>query len=312
VLTRIRIQHYRSIECATFELHEGVNVITGSTDAGKSNVVRALRDAIYGCRGTAHVMHGSSSASVTLDTSDDAPSIVWEKGKGKERLTVDGPASREDTGRLLRMHVVPVDTNRTACLSLAQQHDGPFLLSESPATTAKILGSMTGMHIVRAAQRAVDNDARTAQRIADERSLRHDEATSAANDARETVDTLSRRLDAAEAALRDARAVDERIAALEQLYRSMASGLSDSTMWHDRVEHLSKQAAVDVDFDAMEACATRIDALQYIRDAMAGHDLRVWRSAAEECTVELERIEAEIASIDVCPLCGAETGSLVA
>lgn len=177
------------------DLSEGVTVITGPSDSGKSNVVRAMRDALYGCRGTSHIRHGEKQASVVLES----PTMWfgWEKGKKRERLSAasaDGDVydfDRADIGDAL--HVAPVELDRgfSACLNVQSQHDAPFLLTETPSRVAKIVGSLSGLHVLYAAQRTAQADLQTAQRAAKDIAERTRAASEEADQAREAAQRIA-------------------------------------------------------------------------------------------------------------------------
>ncbi len=76
-----RIQNFQSIEDATIVI-DGLTVITGTNNSGKTSVMRAIRGVFTNATAGPLVRHGCAHLSVTL-TFDDGTSVLWEKGVGE-------------------------------------------------------------------------------------------------------------------------------------------------------------------------------------------------------------------------------------
>ena len=160
----LQIDRYRSIHRGTIRIGEGVTAIVGPTDAGKSNICRAFRDVCFGARGVGCVEAGEPSAEVGLFI-DETHGVVLTKGQKVNKYTVhDGHTQYEHVGHgsdtpeqiqreILGVFALEADKGIRARPNIAEQHDPPFLLRETESTIAKVLGSISGLHIIFAATR---------------------------------------------------------------------------------------------------------------------------------------------------------------
>ena len=93
---RVRVQNFQSIEDVAIEI-DGLTVITGTNNSGKTAVMRAIRGVFTNAPAGPLVRHGCAHLTVSL-TFDDGATIVWGKGwekpnrKGKtiNRYTING------------------------------------------------------------------------------------------------------------------------------------------------------------------------------------------------------------------------------
>lgn len=87
---KVRVRNFQSIEDAEVVI-EGLTVITGTNNAGKSALFRAIRGAVTNTRGTFFVRHGTTHATVDMTDLETGDTVVWEKGeKGINRYIVNG------------------------------------------------------------------------------------------------------------------------------------------------------------------------------------------------------------------------------
>lgn len=87
---RVRVQNFQSIEDGEIII-DGLTVITGTNNAGKSALFRAIRGNLTNTRGTFFVRQGKSHSTVDIEDLETKDLVVWEKGhKGTNRYTVNG------------------------------------------------------------------------------------------------------------------------------------------------------------------------------------------------------------------------------
>lgn len=99
---KIRVRNFQSIEDATIII-DGLTVVTGTNNAGKSAMFRAIRGAFANTRGFDFVRLGSSHCTVDIEDMVDGRMLTWEKGPKTNRYIVNGK-------RLDRVgHGVPVE-----------------------------------------------------------------------------------------------------------------------------------------------------------------------------------------------------------
>jgi DNA repair exonuclease SbcCD ATPase subunit len=85
---KVRVRNFQSIEDASIEI-DGLTVVTGTNNAGKSAFFRAIRGAFTNARGYDFVRHGESHCTVDLEF-DDGQTLTWKKGKGVNTYVVNG------------------------------------------------------------------------------------------------------------------------------------------------------------------------------------------------------------------------------
>lgn len=173
MIERLRVENFQSIEHADLELGP-LTVLVGPGRSGKSALLRALRCLITNKATDGYIRHGAKSTKVSVVC--EGKEVVWKKGRGKggvyelegQTYTKTGGEVPDGVRSVLLLHPLAVDSSLTVFVQLQDQHDPPFLLSESGARQTKIIGTLTKLDaIVRAQQRAA-TEAQRAQRAAGE------------------------------------------------------------------------------------------------------------------------------------------------
>ena len=127
MITHIKIQDFAIIDHLDVDFHEGLNVITGETGAGKSLIIEAISTALGSRADTTYVRTGKDKAIIqlTLDTSDERSQAFFEENG----ITPDDEAviKREinKTGKSvcrINGEIVPVSLLSKFCRSLADIH----------------------------------------------------------------------------------------------------------------------------------------------------------------------------------------------
>ena len=169
-IARISIDNFQSHSSTVMEMAEGLNVITGESDQGKTAILRALKWLFFNePRGTDFVRVGQSECRVTVEM-DDGVRVSRERGPARNRYVLwapggepqvfEGFGSRVPAEVISALGVEPVvlDDDMSIPLNMGEQLDAPFLLGESGAVKAKAIGRICGVHIIDAAIRNVQRD----------------------------------------------------------------------------------------------------------------------------------------------------------
>ena len=132
MLDKLIISNFQSHRDSTLEFHPGVNVIVGSTDSGKTAVIRALRWALYNKPGgTAFRSNWGGDTEVVLVTKD---AIVQRQRSDKHNIyilnNVEFKAFGNDVPEPIQEALNMDETN------IQQQLDSPFLISLPPGQVA--------------------------------------------------------------------------------------------------------------------------------------------------------------------------------
>lgn len=162
-MIKVRVRNFQSLRDAELTI-QGLTVVTGTNNSGKSALFRAIHGAFQNARGSDFVRHGASHASVLL-TFEDGQTLLWEKGKSVNRYEVNGvvldkvrhgaPKEVEDFG------VRPISAgNREHWPQIARQLDGVvFLFNEAGATMAEAVADIDRVGLLTRALRLSESDA---------------------------------------------------------------------------------------------------------------------------------------------------------
>lgn len=161
----VRVRNFQSIRDAHVEV-SGFTVVTGSNNAGKSALVRAIRGAFTNPRGHAYVRHGAEAARVDLSFSD-GQTLTWEKGPRDNRYTLNGKIL-EKVGagvppEVSRLRVEPLEAaGREIWPQFAPQFTGQvFLLDEPGSVLAEAVADVSRVGVLNEALRLAQSDRRT-------------------------------------------------------------------------------------------------------------------------------------------------------
>ncbi|WP_096435336.1 AAA family ATPase [Alteribacter populi] len=169
-IERMRLENFQSHLDTTLEFDERLNVIVGPSDSGKTAVLRALRWILYNQpRGSDFLRVSADYVRVTA-LFNDGTKIVREKTASKNRYRLTRPNEEELVLEGFGVHVpeeilaahqmygLRLDSEHTLSLQVAEQLDGPFLLSNTSAMRAKSVGRISGAHFLDMAKRDTVKD----------------------------------------------------------------------------------------------------------------------------------------------------------
>lgn len=162
---KVRIRNFQSIRDATIVV-EGLTVITGRNNCGKSVVVRAIRAALTNAKGTGYVRYGTDKCIVEIDFGDGR-SLYWEKGeKVKPMYVIDGGQpiypGQGVPQELAELGMVPVAAGGQAVWpQIASQFTGQmFLLDQPGSALAEVVADVDRVGHLNRALKACESDRR--------------------------------------------------------------------------------------------------------------------------------------------------------
>jgi len=171
-VVRAHIQNLQSIKDTVVEI-DGLTVVTGPNNSGKTAIMRALRGLFINAPAGPLVRQGAAYLQVTL-TFDDGTEIIWKKGWTKphqkggtvNEYYVNG-VKLENVGRgvpdevaALGVREVPASSDRL-WPQIAEQFDGTlFLLNKSGSAVAEALSDVERVGKLTKALRLSEKDKR--------------------------------------------------------------------------------------------------------------------------------------------------------
>jgi exonuclease SbcC len=162
MIKELEIQNFQSWANSSFRFDPGVNVICGSSDSGKSAIMRALEWAVTNRpSGDAFRRWDTEETRVSIET-DEGFSVSRIKGKTENRYMV---TNNEHEELILKAfwQDVPDEVSETLnlCdLNFQHQQDSPFLLSENAGEVGRQLNKIANLDAIDTALSAIDKMAR--------------------------------------------------------------------------------------------------------------------------------------------------------
>jgi len=169
-MMKIRIRNFQSIADATLEV-EGLTVITGRTNLGKSAAIRAIKAMLFGALGEHFIRRGSEWVGGAVQMDGPKPlKIVWRKVNSKSRkpnlqpvIEINGVKNTK-IGRDHKALTAPyglseIVTSVSRLLpQVAMQHDEIFLVSANETVAAEVFKMLGRVDVITEAQRLAKRD----------------------------------------------------------------------------------------------------------------------------------------------------------
>ena len=131
MINSVEFKNFKCHRDAKFEFSEGVNVVIGGNDKGKTTLQKGIQHIILGnIRGDSYISHGEKQCEMTLDA--NGHTITRRKGT-KKHCTIDGeefPNPREMDDKIKAL--MGLDE-----INFKSQEEPPFLLSLTPGQVAR-------------------------------------------------------------------------------------------------------------------------------------------------------------------------------
>lgn len=167
-IAKVVLENFQSHERTEVEFSDGLNIIVGESNNGKTSILRGIMWVIDNQPlGTDFIMAGKDSCFVRIIYDD---STFIERGRTLKDTGYYKVGIIDENGNLVHhmyrgfTNAVPVEVANVhqmpkvnitkdieTHLNVLSQLDGPFLLTESPLVKASAIGRITGTHVVDAA-----------------------------------------------------------------------------------------------------------------------------------------------------------------
>lgn len=290
MLERLRFRDFQRHEDFRVVFDERVTTFVGTSDAGKSSILRALRWAMTNRpSGSAFVRHGAKEAVVTLWL--DGSKLQRRKGKGVNEIVLDG-ASLEAFGAEFPEPV------RLLCnvddANFQGQHDLPFWLSLTAGQASRELNTVVNLDEIDRVLSAVLQEERKAKTETELCERRVEEAERECK-ALGWVPEMEAEWQEAE---QEQKKLDD-----AEVKLSRARGLLEE------VERLRERAKVEVpDTRKLDAAIIElrkaVERVRELRLLIDGIDL--WKKRIVEADERILELQSELdeRSGGICPLCG--------
>ncbi|TCP53697.1 exonuclease SbcC [Tumebacillus sp. BK434] len=282
-IRNLRIENFQSHELTEMAFDDGLNVIVGASDNGKSAVIRALRWLLYNePRGSDFMRVGATQCRVMIELADGSR-VTRERTPSKNRYIVMQASGEEqiyegfgntvpkEVSDLTGVRKVALDEDNETPLHLGTQLEPPFLLSEPGSIKAKAIGRLNGVHIIDAASRDTNRDLTRAN--ADERGFR-EQLTEVEQELEQFSDlpyleNILLLVEEKQTARKDLSARLLRLQALAKKRQAVQSDLSEAEQVLARTAHLDLAALQAERAITLQSKALRLQQARNKRDTVA-------------------------------------------
>jgi DNA repair protein SbcC/Rad50 len=174
-INKIKISNFQSHKNSEITFTEGLNIITGSSDSGKSSILRSLLWVVNNRPSGDSIRNWSMKEKDSVSVSVELDNAVISK----ERKQGKGIYSLNDTIYEAVKTDVPEEITRAFDLSdinIQNQHDPYFLLNESSGEVARKLNELVGLNVIDilfknlnsktlSTKRDIENETKEAERL---------------------------------------------------------------------------------------------------------------------------------------------------
>lgn len=162
MIKQLKIQNFQSHADSTLNFSPGVNIIVGSSDSGKSSIIRALKWTIYGKpRGDAFCSWWGGETKIEIDF--DNAKIIRTKEKADAAYILQQNNKNE-----LIFKAFGNDVPKEICdainmddINLQQQGSRPFLIDNTPGEVAQHFNRMAQLEKIDSTTRIIQSSIRT-------------------------------------------------------------------------------------------------------------------------------------------------------
>lgn len=149
MIKELHIKNFQRHDNTRIKFTEGLNIIKGPSDSGKSSIIRALRWCLFnkpngfGFKKWKSTPKDKTSCRIIFN---DGSEILRERNDTVNQYIINKTVKRDKIKSDL-----PVEVSQVSNLSghnLAYQHDGYFLLNSSPGEVARQFNAIAGLDII--------------------------------------------------------------------------------------------------------------------------------------------------------------------
>ena len=143
MIKSIRLQNFQSHQDSILEFTNGINIISGSSNNGKSSIIKAINWIISNePKGTDIITYNEKECRVKLEIDDN---IIEKIKSDKENKFIINDIELKSVGQSIPEEINNLNFNE---LNLQMQFDKFFLLQDSPGEVARILNRIINLSII--------------------------------------------------------------------------------------------------------------------------------------------------------------------
>lgn len=338
----VRIRNFQSLQLVELDV-QGLTVVLGPSNLGKSALVRAISSAFYGSPGDDFVRRGASETSVEILNAPKIGggyfSVEWRKGKGVNRFVIDG-VTYDKVARDVPVHLPTYGYHEIQVgeeylrPQISEQFDRMFLLDRPGSFIHDVIAQASRLSVLLRADRSCSSDLKRQKSL---KSIRQSDLTSAQVklEAMSPIGAFHVRIQELKVKFNKLKTLSNSLDDIRSMHKERKSLLEFSfislpivvTVPEDlgqrylMVRDLSKEKNLysslpeivpsykEYDFDGIEQLMRSVVEAKKlaIERKVALSEYRDSQSAFKSITQELEKSEADLSiilsSLSICPVC---------
>ena len=315
-ITRVHIENFQDHTDTVINLEKGINLITGSSDAGKSAALRAINFVLHNQpRGDAFVQLGSNETRVAIEFSDGT---VAQRIKGKSRNAIvinnpkwAEPIAKDNFGNEYPEDVIkalgnpPVDKEQGP-ISYADQMSPLFLVSLSSTELPRCLSRLTGIDDFEEAEKILSSQSKDAAKRAKENEIRINRINEELDDYKnienqicqiEFIDRLATQVSSSMSGISEAQALISQNELIMSQGKTAFLALQAAKNVHDIGKEFSP---IEEKIDNLNTGLSLLKTLESIEEDATEHKIRIEEfSAILDHKKEFDSLEKQISSISL-------------
>lgn len=308
LIRRIRLVNFMSHDDTVLELADGLTVLVGPNNCGKSAIVGALQILCHNTASNHVIRHNERECSVTVETSD-GHTVEWRRTKTSAKYIVDGTtfdrlgrgAVPEQVHQALRLPKVKTKGGQDFDIHFGEQKSPVFLLDKPPSHAAQFFAASND------ASSLIEMQSRHKSRVADSRRRKLELQSDAQRLSDElavlnATDEIALRVERAEAAHADLHTMEARQQGLVDRIDQLQLARQRLDEHHAREATLATLSAPLVleDTAPLSALIAGLRAAQHVASHLTEECAAVRTLSAQPTlsdTASLDRVSRELATV---------------
>lgn len=307
MINRVAIRNFQSLKKVDVELG-ALTVIVGASSSGKTAFMRALRALASNVRGSSFITQGEKKASISAHTANGVITLERSEVGGQYKLSLNG----EDKVYTKLGGAVPADitkalslqpiTTESSSINFAGQFDRPYLLDDSGATVARVLGELTNVSTIFAAVREANRRRTAASSTLKTRKADFDALKEQASQFKE-LPRQQEAIKAAEKAYERAVDIDARLVRLQQMIATV--DIAQTLLADAVIPDVPAISSIENAHSRMISFKTMVMEWQKWEKAHRQAEEEIKRASDEEHSAQ-DQLHAKLVELGQCPTCGSE------
>ena len=160
-ISKVEIMNFQSHVHTVIDFDNGMNIIEGESNAGKTAIFRAIMWCIDNKPlGSDFITANANTCSVEITFSDGSKIKRYKTRKESGAYQITDPSGNQteykgftnnvpiEVDNVHQMPVVQISKDISTHLNVMMQLDQPFMITDSPQNRAQAIGRITGVHVV--------------------------------------------------------------------------------------------------------------------------------------------------------------------